>query len=125
MELNEPAGIQVQADPDTKSLWEKFSKNQKILAALTVFGFVVILLVIFAKPSRENAETVKNKPIITPAIVVITSTPALPVTRWSSDSAVLKVENENKNLKNDIENVDLVESALSLPNIEVNVNFQK
>jgi hypothetical protein len=123
MELNEPIGIQVQADIEKNGILQKLYKKKNIIILVFIVIIVILsLLLLFKGDKSQNSNT---KLIITPPIAIITVTPVLPKSHWSSESAVLKIENDNRNLGNDLLNVDLVESALSLPNIDTNVNFQK
>lgn len=124
MELSEPVGIQVQADLENKNRWSNLPKKKKILIISISLVFVLLcILILIPKNNREQNQS--NGLIVTPPIAIITVTPVLAKSHWSSESAVLKIENDNRNLTNDLINIDLVEPALSLPNIEVNVNFQK
>lgn len=104
----------------------KMSPHAKLI--LLLCGFLVLLMLVFILVLPQATVTEENIPrpsIVTPPLVIVTATPAPELSRWATDSATLKIEEQNRNLADELLNLDLTESALALPNIQTNVNFEK
>ena len=97
----------------------------KLILVLGLFLFVVTLLTMVLIPKKQLETQYPQPSIITPPLVIVTATPALEPSRWATDAAILQIEEQNKNLTDELLNVDLTESPLALPNIDTNVTFEK
>lgn len=124
MEPEEIPGLTSQEEPE-KQKWQISSRTKKT-AAVFLLVFVILLITLTALTAQTAPKKPSSQiPVITPPYFVVTSTPAPLPSRYSTDSAVLKIENDLKNLETELLNVDLTESFLNLPNIDLKVTWQK
>lgn len=97
----------------------------KLFLVLGLFLFIVMLLTTVLIPKNQSVTQFPKPSIITPPVVIVTATPPLESSKWATDSAILQIDEQNKNLSEELLNVDLTESPLALPNIDTNVTFEK
>lgn len=121
MSLDEPIGLNTQENSGLEGIQSRI--NKKIALAVGIAFLVILVIVVLLSP--KSGIKINNRAIITPPLAIVTVTPGIAPTRWASDSAVLKIENDNRDLLNNIGNTDLSEPALSLPNVDMKVDFQK
>lgn len=89
------------------------------MVLLVVFVLTVSLAVIL-EVSRKKPQTTIAPPENAP-----TPSPVVnrPFSRWATDSGVLAIESELKTLSEDLKNVDLKESGLLPPVLDMEVKF--
>lgn len=120
MEFNENEGIVSQENATINS--KKISSKTIILIIVTIILVTTTLVLL---PKSDKAVVINRPTVITPKPIIITATPPPQPSRWASDSAVLSIEKNNQDLKNEITNIDFAEAGLSLPNIDTNVDFTR
>ncbi|MBI3981193.1 hypothetical protein HY345_04305 [Candidatus Microgenomates bacterium] len=97
----------------------------KLILVLGLFLLVAMLLTTVLIPKNPSVTQLPKPSIITPPVVIVTATPPLEPSQWATDAAILQIDEQNKNLAEELLNVDLTESPLALPNIDTNVTFEK
>lgn len=121
MEFEAAEGIKSQENITRSS--NKRLTASKIVIILTLISTSIIVVALLLINGKGDTATTNNTPVVTPPIIAVTSTPKPIPPNWASSSAILKIENDNRNLKNEIENTDLSEPVLALPLIDTRVNF--
>lgn len=92
----------------------------KILMILLVVFVLVFSLVLVLQLTKSNPQTSTQGP---QNGLLPTPTLARPYSRWATDSAVLKIEEDLQNLDEDLKNVDLKETKLLPPVLDMEVKF--
>lgn len=100
------------------------SKNRILVIASVLLLFLITLTLILTK-SKTTDIRINKVPVITPPVVIITSTPAPVPPNWATSSAILKIDNDVRDLTSEIDTVDFSEPVLGLPQIDVKVDFRK
>lgn len=101
-----------------------FTKNLILVVSSLILLFLIVLVLVLSNQQKNHIQ-VANVPIITPPAVVITATPAPIPPKWASSSAILKIDNDIRDLKTEIDNTDFSESVLALPSIDTKVDFTR
>ena len=89
------------------------------MTALVVFVLVlsaVLVLELAKKKPETTTQPTEPPPAPTETLSRLHS-------RWATDSGVLKLEEDLKNLSEELKNVDLKESQLSPPVLDMDVEF--
>lgn len=123
--------MEFEAQEGLKSQENETRKNSFLLSKNVTLILLSLLLLLIITITVTFLGTSKNKvpenlvPIVTPPIVIITATPRPVPPDWASSSAILKIDNDNRNVKSEIDNTDFSEPALNLPAIDTKVDFNK
>ncbi len=132
--------VPVQAQPQVPPTPNKFNLNienikQKfaalpkntrtmltVVAVMFLIIFVLFILVsLFGKRSTGVVSTPTPQPIsVSPAPQVI-----LNASRYATDSGVLKIESELKNIQNQLNVSDVKQTDLNLPTLDFDINFNQ
>lgn len=106
--------------------FNSLSKNTKILIIVGVvtFGIIFLLSILVALFGKKKIVNVAPSP--TP-LVQVTNPPEviLNASRYATDSGVLKIESDLKDIQKQIEKTDVRESDFNLPNIDFNIKFSQ
>lgn len=89
------------------------------MTALVVF-VLVLSVVLVLELAKKKPETTTQPTESSPSP---TKTLKRPFSRWATDSGVLKLEEDLKNLSEELKNVDLKENQLSPPVLDMDVEF--
>jgi hypothetical protein len=99
----------------------KFSKIQIAIAVLSlVLIILAVIVVLLKKPSTPQVVIIKASPVATQSA----SLPPREVSEFGKTEAFTKFENKVTDLQKTNETVDLYESKLSFPLLDMNVNFK-
>ena len=104
------------------------SISQKRFAYLGALILLLILLVISLYSYIYFQKINKGREVVitpTPTLAMPTPTPTHTPSRWATDSAVLKSEQEVNNIERELNNLDLSEPLLNFPSLDFNINFEK
>lgn len=94
-----------------------------IAGGIIVFILITAVLLVMGLSLIKKAVPVPIAPKPTPPAPPVESvTPTNP--KYASDSALLKLRDDAKNLGTQIDSVDLFEPQLSSPNIDLNLNIK-
>ncbi|MCX6725834.1 MAG: hypothetical protein NT052_00755 [Candidatus Shapirobacteria bacterium] len=127
--------VEINPDQDFENLpsvAEKFANKPKIakkslIVFVSIFGIFLLsllALVIFLSFNQKNVNPpAENKPTPTPTMEIKEeiTTPSL----YATDAAILKTEEEIKNLDQELQNADLKETNLNPPNLDWQIEFEK
>ena len=93
--------------------------GQILMSLLPIlFLLLVVWLVNVVKTNNLQKNTKPEQPITT-----ITPTETRPPSRWATDSGVLEVEENLKTISNELKAVDLKESGLLPPLLDMKIKF--
>lgn len=105
----------------------KKHQKQKAVFIAQVSTLIILLLIVsfYFYYYFSNLNSASSPPIAKITPPKISPQPTIFISKWATDSAVI---NENANLKNQsdaLNLIDLVESDLSFPALDFQVNFQQ
>lgn len=93
-----------------------------------IFGLLIVLAVVVSMGQKVNNKTVER--VATPTPAVNTKGTPVPIeirnpSRYATDSGLLKIEEEVKELDLEMGSVDLKELNLRPPDIQFKINFEE
>lgn len=105
---------------DSKTFRPKFPIIVSLFSALAI---IILSLgsLFFQREQPKLTPPPLPTPTIPPFIPPFSATPSA----WATEAGVLKIEEDLRNLESDLGITDLSESSLSLPILDMNVNFEK
>ncbi|MDO8551121.1 MAG: hypothetical protein Q7S03_00355 [bacterium] len=97
---------------------EMLGKILMLWLAFLVFAFSIFIFYQYEqkKPQSASEDTAAQTPTPTPG-------PSRPISKWATDSAILQIEEELKSVSDSVDNVDLKESGLFPPLLDMQVKF--
>ncbi|HSX49169.1 MAG TPA: hypothetical protein VLE44_02840 [Candidatus Saccharimonadales bacterium] len=124
-----PQPIQKKIPVIAENLKTKFvglPKNTKIIVIIVAGLFLVILLlsvlvILFGK--RTKTPTLAPTP--TPISASPTPQVILNASRYATDSGVLKIETDLNNIQKQLDQTDVKQSDLKIPDMDFNINFNQ
>lgn len=96
-----------------------------LISGVVGLMFAAVLALIIIGVNLITSST-KNTPVPASRPVEITQAEPLPVkrSRFATDSAILKLQQDLRVLRQDIDSTDLFESQLSAPNIDLDITIK-
>lgn len=122
MDLEQKEGIVSQENTPLSK--KSLVKEYKFMLLATILIVVATLFATFL-PRGDSSRLLAPKTIITPPLAIITATPAPEPSRWASSAAILKIEKDTRDLQSNINSTDYQDPVLSLPNIDIRLDFHK
>lgn len=119
MEIEQKEGMSGQEN--SVSVKKSLFTDHKFMLLATLM--IVMATLFVALLPKNNTAHNPIKPIITPALAIITATPPPQPSQWASSSAILKLEKDTLSVLGNINNSDYQDPVLALPNIETRVEF--
>lgn len=116
---------------NVKALTEKYNalpKNTKLLIAVVgiTFAIIIVLLIVGVVVKGLGSGRSVVSPTATPSALPVATNVPVEISnpsKYATDSGVLKIESDVDNLTRDMSAVDLKESDLRIPTLDMNVKF--